>query len=429
MERLFGIDLTPVKGSKIQLAGIQAHECGYCKSKEDTSISYGFVSPQILATDYEELMLRGFRRSGNYFYRPIQHRTCCPSYTIRLNVNNFQPSKSQKKVLRRSNKHLEKAVEKVLVKSDELPLQSQEKKIQGDLMETEKKEKEGGDESSSSDSIFMETEKASFTEEKYQLYKKYQVTVHGDKEEELSEKGFTRFLIESTLADNRKSFSSSSGFEFGTYHQLYRIRDTNALIAVGVIDILPSGLSSVYCFYDEDYRDLVLGKYTALKEIEFCQKHGFQYYYMGFYIHSCVKMRYKGEYKPSELLCCKTYQWFPLSECIPLLEEYKFTPFAQPFRDLRREFFLRFKTRQQEKTEKDGAKPEEEDTKDLERFIGKDSPSLSVDSVSLDLGETYPPMTVNRLTKQFQDYFTPILQEWIDCAGNDVAKRVQVMLY
>ncbi len=48
---------------------------------------------------------------------------------------------------------------------------------------------------------------------------------------------------------------------------------------------------------------------------------------MGFYIHSCQKMRYKGDYQPSELLCPTTLAWYPLSECVPLLEAFKFTPF------------------------------------------------------------------------------------------------------
>jgi arginyl-tRNA--protein-N-Asp/Glu arginylyltransferase len=39
------------------------------------------------------------------------------------------------------------------------------------------------------------------------------------------------------------------------------------MMQVGVVDVLPSCLSSVYCFYDPDYRHLSLGKYTALAEI------------------------------------------------------------------------------------------------------------------------------------------------------------------
>jgi len=39
-----------------------------------------------------------------------------------------------------------------------------------------------------------------------------------------------------------------------------------------------------------------------------------KYYYMGFYIHSCPKMRYKGKLSPSYLLCPETYEWLPLTD-------------------------------------------------------------------------------------------------------------------
>ena len=47
---------------------------------------------------------------------------------------------------------------------------------------------------------------------------------------------------------------------------------------------------------------------------------------MGFYIHSCKKMRYKGEYEPSELLCPTALDWHPYKESIKLIEKNKFSP-------------------------------------------------------------------------------------------------------
>lgn len=37
-------------------------------------------------------------------------------------------------------------------------------------------------------------------------------------------------------------------------------------------------------------------------------------YYMGFYIHSCPKMRYKGKLTGSFLLCPEAYTWHPLND-------------------------------------------------------------------------------------------------------------------
>jgi arginyl-tRNA--protein-N-Asp/Glu arginylyltransferase len=95
----------------------------------------------------------------------------------------------------------------------------------------------------------------------------------------------------------------------GTYHQQYRVG--GMLIAVGVVDILPQGLSSVYLFYHPQFaRDIVpLGKYAILQEIEFSRSLQVPYYYLGYYIESCTKMKYKAEYRPSELLCPTTYRW------------------------------------------------------------------------------------------------------------------------
>lgn len=38
-------------------------------------------------------------------------------------------------------------------------------------------------------------------------------------------------------------------------------------IAVGVVDLVPNGLSSVYFFYDPEYKDYRLGVFSALIEI------------------------------------------------------------------------------------------------------------------------------------------------------------------
>lgn len=51
--------------------------------------------------------------------------------------------------------------------------------------------------------------------------------------------------------------------QYGAYHQHYYI--DNNLVAVGVIDILPNCISSVYLFYDSSFNFLNLGVYSALK--------------------------------------------------------------------------------------------------------------------------------------------------------------------
>lgn len=76
------------------------------------------------------------------------------------------------------------------------------------------------------------------------------------------------------------------------------------MIAVGVIDIVPEGMSSVYFFYDPDYKKYSLGVLGSIKEIQWIQEMQksfpeFKYYYLGFYIQSSKKMVYKADFQPS----------------------------------------------------------------------------------------------------------------------------------
>ena len=61
--------------------------------------------------------------------------------------------------------------------------------------------------------------------------------------------------------------------------------------------------------YDPEYGHWDWGKVSALHEIALALEGGYQYYYMGFYIHSCIKMRYKGKFSPSYLLDPEVLDW------------------------------------------------------------------------------------------------------------------------
>ena len=55
----------PGKRTTVQLYGLGASSCGYCKeSSFNSSVSYGVVSNSMMAEDYETLMQIGWRRSG-----------------------------------------------------------------------------------------------------------------------------------------------------------------------------------------------------------------------------------------------------------------------------------------------------------------------------------------------------------------------------
>ncbi|XP_032662853.1 arginyl-tRNA--protein transferase 1 isoform X5 [Odontomachus brunneus] len=162
------------------------------------------------------------------------------------------------------------------------------------------------------------------------VYKKYQMAIHGDSPEECDRKSFFNFLVKSPL----QPWISESGTPgippqgYGSFHEQYWLN--NELIAVGVIDILPSCVSSVYFFYDPAYSQLSLGTFSSLREIYLTRQLNkvapvLRYYYMGFYIHTCPKMRYKARMRPSKLLCPETYTWFDIDPCLVKLDNEKYS--------------------------------------------------------------------------------------------------------
>ena len=166
-----------------------------------------------------------------------------------------------------------------------------------------------------------------FKEQIHGMLKKYLCTINDAKKQQRVLKNyysFYQFLVEAPFPFKRSQQTkpidaSSTG---GLYHQQYRLG--GVLIAVGVVDILPSGLSSVYLYYDPIFSQkfVPMGKYAILKEIEYTrQTLKLPYYYLGYYIESCRKMRYKAEYRPSELLCPTFYRWVDADIAIPKLQK------------------------------------------------------------------------------------------------------------
>ncbi|PIN09689.1 Arginyl-tRNA-protein transferase [Handroanthus impetiginosus] len=170
--------------------------------------------------------------------------------------------------------------------------------------------------------------KSCFDYEEYSLYRKYQLQVHNDTPAHVTESSYKRFLVDTPLVYVSPSDDGAvPPCGFGSFHQQYVV--DGKLIAVGVFDILPKCLSSKYLFWDPDFAFLSLGKYSALEEIRWVSQNqvhcpSLQYYYLGYYIHSCSKMRYKAAYRPSELLCPLRYQWVRYDIAKPLLDRRKY---------------------------------------------------------------------------------------------------------
>lgn len=112
--------------SIVQYYGAQTSKCGYCagtncsKSHGKCAIQNitsnmlislcmrhaGMHAYRLACEDYQDLIDRGWRRCGNYCYKPQNDKTCCPCYTIKCDALEFKLTKSNKRILRRMNKFL-----------------------------------------------------------------------------------------------------------------------------------------------------------------------------------------------------------------------------------------------------------------------------------------------------------------------------------
>lgn len=154
-------------------------------------------------------------------------------------------------------------------------------------------------------------EQDTFTEEKYALFENYQRIVHREPPKSITKRGFRRFLCESPLKRKTRDLNGREQ-KLGSYHQCYRL--DGRLIAMGVLDLLPHCVSAVYFIYHDDFGKWSFGKLSALREVTLALEGDYKYYYMGYYIHSCAKMRYKADYKPQHVLDPVSLEWSELDE-------------------------------------------------------------------------------------------------------------------
>ncbi|KAJ7228778.1 arginine-tRNA-protein transferase [Mycena pura] len=338
-------------------SGSRSTTCGYCSppgqrsTTKSAAHAAGFLAHQLSCQVYQKMVDRGWRRSGIWCYKPDLRHSCCPHYTIKLDASNFKVSKSKRKIINRWTRFILHGKQ-----SESKPLPNQKSKDASFSLSTAIRAAEVAFTVNESPAHRFEVtlEPSSYSKEKFELYCTYQRDIHHDLENTPS--GFKTFLVNSPLSRAPIPYPSPPPshlpVNYGSYHQLYRCDDK--LIALGVIDILPNCVSSVYFMYDsvrvcphsspdlmafrKEWEEFSLGKLSALREVSLAseiQESGVPemgWLYMGFYIHSCPKMRYKGDYSPSYLADPETYDWHPLEICVPLLEEYRYARFSEPLK-------------------------------------------------------------------------------------------------
>ncbi len=91
LRRIGGVPLPVVRGEE--------HACPYLPGR--VAQEEYLLTMEVPAAFYQRLLVHRFRRSGNFFYRPVC-RGCRACQPIRVPVSEFVPSRSQRRVLRRN---------------------------------------------------------------------------------------------------------------------------------------------------------------------------------------------------------------------------------------------------------------------------------------------------------------------------------------
>lgn len=219
----------------VELTVVPSHPCSYLPNRQATLRA--FYAPRIDPGLYHGFLDASFRRSGSVIYQPICSgcRACVP---VRIPVESFHPSKSQRRCSRRN-----------------------------------------------ADLTIRAAPLAPATDEKYDLYRRYQAQRHRSAESD-ARANFEDFLHRSPVDTVEFTYRDSRG----------------TLLAVGICDLCDASLSSVYFYFDPAEPRRSLGTFGALHEIEFALKAGIPYYYLGYWVRDCRKMEYKAQFRPCQAL-------------------------------------------------------------------------------------------------------------------------------
>lgn len=186
---------------------------------------------------YSELVRMGFRRSGHHVYRP-RCDACQACTPVRVLVNEFRPSRAQRRCLARN----------------------------ADLS--------------------MRLKPLVFDEAHYQLYRRYQAARHaGGGMDQDDREQFRGFLLQSRVDSALAEFTLDG-----------------EVVMVALVDRLMDGLSAVYTFYDPDLPKRSLGTFGVLTQLRLAREMGLPYLYLGYWIAESGKMAYKRGFQPIEAL-------------------------------------------------------------------------------------------------------------------------------
>jgi len=214
------------------------YDCAYLSGRK-VRMNYKYI--QLSNREFNSAVVeRGWRRFGNYYFYPICNG-CNECKSLRIDVDKFKPSKSQRKATNR-NKNTKIVIQKPTVTSEHIRL--------------------------------------------YNKYHKWKAIKDDWRSKDISPQEYYENFAE-------------GAHDFGR-EVLYYI--DGKLVGVDLLDITNDGISSIYFFYDPDYAKYSLGIYSLIMQINFARTLKKKWIYLGYWVDGCKAFEYKTNFKPIEIL-------------------------------------------------------------------------------------------------------------------------------
>ncbi len=223
-------------------------ECPYLPDHEERKI-FTHLTGSDAAGLHDILSRNGFRRSQAIAYKP-SCRQCSKCVSVRIRVDEFELSKSHKRIIRKNRFWHGHMVDPVA------------------------------------------------TKEQFSLFSDYIKTRHGDGGmAEMSALDYAAMVEETPVETKLIEYRNEAEYRLDSENN-----QQGRLLAVSLTDILSDGLSMIYSFFDPVLSPLSPGSYMILDHIERARQMGLPYIYLGYWVEGSQKMAYKSRFLPQDRL-------------------------------------------------------------------------------------------------------------------------------
>lgn len=200
------------------------------------------VMIDVTPDEYEELLVRGYRRFGPVYFRPAC-TACSECVSLRIPTATFAPTKSQRRAAKACS------------------------------------------------GLRVEVARPRVDDERLALFARW----HAAREDA---RGWD------PSPTDRQSYFQSFAYPHPCAREVgfYDDEAGGKLVGVGIADETPHAWSAVYFFSEPSYAKRSLGVANVFLQVEIARSRSIPFVYLGFRVEGCASLKYKAGYRPHELL-------------------------------------------------------------------------------------------------------------------------------